>query len=257
MTGRPPCPQTSSSSSLPRQVSNLNLSSSEFLDSSSQEGSQTDAKRILTQVAEWLHQEKAKRSKKKKKKPRRAEKEIAPDEDDDEDDAGQPPEEPTGEDPEPDLSTLEGILAGYMKSSTGGTPRLLPKSSGILSRKGSIAKKFKRNSVAPQSSDTEFFGDEVLVPNVEAGLDNTKTLAYTGGSADADPDTDASDKAKKKDQKHWNTFKQDILRLTHTLRLKGWRRIPIEQGGELDVARLSGTKFADFCKHQIANYRAV
>jgi choline kinase len=234
MTGRPPLPQTSSSSSLPRKASNINLSGSEQLDSSSLDGSQTDAKKILSQVTEWLQQEKAKRSRK-KKKGRTAEKERAPDEDDKE--AERPNEEPEAEDSDFDLSSLEGILAGYIKSASS-TPRLLPKASGLLSRKGSIAKKLKRNSVSVQSSDTEFFGDEVLVPNVEANLDNTKTLAYSGGAAETEGD--GSDKAKKKDQKHWNTFKQEILRLTHTLRLKGWRLIPIEQGGELEVARLSG-----------------
>ena len=95
----------------------------------------------------------------------------------------------------------------------------------------------------PQSSDTEFFGDEVLVPNVEAGLDNSKTLAYAGGSADSD----TSDKNTRKEQKQWRVFKQDIVRLTHTLKLKGWRRIPIDHGGEIDVARLSGTRH----RHQV------
>ena len=243
MTGRPALHQSDSSTSLARQVSGLNAGSTEHVDSSSLDGSQNDAKWVLDQVADWLQQEKAKRSKKTKKKKRRhVEKHIAPDEDDDEDESEQPGEEPTGGDSELDLGSLEGILAGYMKSSTGTTPKILSRKPSLLSRKGSIAKKFKRNSVVPQSSDTEFFGDEVMVPNVEANLDNSKTLAYTGGSDDDTTSDQGNDKAKKKDVKHWKTFKKDILRLTHTLRLKGWRRIPMEQGGELEVSRLSGTK---------------
>jgi choline kinase len=231
-----------SSSSLVQKTSNVNLSSSEGVDTSSLDSSQTDAKRILAQVAEWLHQQKAKKSRKKKKKKRRrhAEKPVGPDEveDDDDDDVDESDSEPTGSRPGSDfnLEALEGILAGYMKSSTGSTPRLLPKSPNLLARRGSIAKKFKRHSLPPQSSDTEFFGEDILVPNVEADLDNTKTLAYTGGAADSE----GGEKLKKKDQKNWNTFKQEILRLTHTLKLKGWRRIPMEYGGELEVSRLSG-----------------
>jgi choline kinase len=242
MTGRPPPSQSNSSTELARKISSLNLSSSEQIDTSSQDSQQTDAKRILTQVAEWLHHEKTKRLKRKTRKKRRhVEKSVAPDEvdndDEDDDDDASAPDRPTG-DSDFDLGSLESILAGYMKTSAGSTPRLLPRSPNILGRKGSLAKKFKPQSLPPQSSDTEFFGDEVLVPNVEADLDNSKTMAYAGGGAD----TDCSEKSRKKDQKHWDTFKQDILRLTHTLRLKGWRRISIDHGGELDVARLSGKR---------------
>ena len=238
MVGRPQLPQMNSSATLVRQLSGVNLSGSEQWDSSA-EGSQNDANKILNQVAEWLQQEQSKRSKKTKKSRRPIDKEIAPDEDDDdEDDVVQPAPEPTGDGSDIDLSSLESILAGYMKGSSGGSSTMPPRSGSVVPRKSSIARKFKRASVAPQSSDTEFFGDEILVPNVEATLDNTKTLSYSGGGAETD--TDSNDKASKKDQKNWNKFKQEILTLTHTLRLKGWRRIPIEKGSELEVARLSG-----------------
>jgi choline kinase len=240
MTGRPPILQSSSTTSLHRQISNVNIGSTDSTDPSTAELPQPDAKKLLAQVAEWLHHEKAKRLKTKKSKSR-SDKQIALDEDEGEDvnESERPSSASRHEDSDLDLSTLEGILAGYMTASAGSTPRLLPKSGGLLSRKGSIiAKKFKRNSAVAQSSDTEFFGEDILVPNVEANLDNSKTLSYTGGAAD--DDTEAGEKAKKKDQKCWDTFKTDILRLTHTLKLKGWRRIPMEQGGELEVSRLSG-----------------
>lgn len=35
-------------------------------------------------------------------------------------------------------------------------------------------------------------------------------------------------------------FGKEIVRLAHTLRLKGWRQVPLEYGGEIDVERLSG-----------------
>ena len=237
MTGRPPAITNDSSSSLVNKISNLQLPSSDNLDGPGGDTSDADAKRILSQVAQWLEQEKYKRSRKGRK--RHEDKQIAPDDDDDEEAVD---DEPTRTDSGPDLRSLESILAGYAKSSAGNTPRLLPKTPSFIARKGSkIAQKFKRNSIVGLSSDTEFFGDEVLVPNVEANLDNTKTLAFTGGDADTDGDNDMNEKAKKKDQQCWDTFKKDILRLTHTLRLKGWRRIPMEKGGELEVARLSGT----------------
>jgi choline kinase len=234
MTGRPALPQDSSSSlPLPRKSSNFNLSSSDFFDSSSIDSSTTDAKRILTQVAEWLNEEKAKASR--KKKPKRRPLERAPT-GDGVDDSAQSESAPERED-SLDLGALESILAGYMKSSERSTPRLLPKSPNLLGRRGSLAKKFKKPSVPPQSSDTEFFGEDILVPNVEADLDNTKTLAYSGGAAEGE----GNEKLKKKDQKHWNTFKRDILRLTHTLKLKGWRRISMDISPEIEVSRLSGT----------------
>ena len=244
MTGRPALHQSDSSNSVAQRVSSLNLSSTENIDPSSLDGSQNDAKWVLNQVADWLQQEKAKRSQRTKQKRRRyAKKELAPDENDEDDESEQAGEDPTRDDTELDLGSLEGILAGYMKSSTGTTPKTLSRKPSLFSRKSSIAAKFKRSSVAPQSSDTEFWGDEVLVPNVEANLDNSKTLAYTGGSDEDSTSDKANDKAKKKDVKHWTTFKKDILRLTHTLRLNGWRRIPMEQGGELEVSRLSGMQF--------------
>ncbi len=33
---------------------------------------------------------------------------------------------------------------------------------------------------------------------------------------------------------------KEIVRLAHTLRLKGWRQISLENGGDIDVERLSG-----------------
>ena len=38
----------------------------------------------------------------------------------------------------------------------------------------------------------------------------------------------------------WATFKYEIVRLTHTLKIKGWRRVPLDHSGEIDAERLSG-----------------
>ncbi|OCT50176.1 putative choline kinase [Cladophialophora carrionii] len=191
-----------------------------------------DLRSVLSQVAEWLQEEKSKRHKGGRHRhghhrdQHLQTPEIQPDETKTYD---------TAPDQEQDfsLAKLESILHGF----TGDASRLLRKTSTAGLRRGSIASKFKQaRSVPAGSSDTEFYGEDILVPNVEAKLDNTKTMAFTGGTTDGD----ATDKAKRKDYDHWVTFKQDILRLTHTLKIKGWRRIPLERAGEVDVARLSG-----------------
>jgi choline kinase len=73
-------------------------------------------------------------------------------------------------------------------------------------------------------------------------LDNSKTLSYSGGSADSSTEnvTLSTSKRAEKEKKAWLAFKSEILRLAHTLRLKGWRRVPLERGGDIEVERLSG-----------------
>lgn len=89
-------------------------------------------------------------------------------------------------------------------------------------------------------SDSDYY-DETGVPSVDAILDNTKTLAYNGGASSenllsgSDQQTRAS-----KEQNHWLTFKAEILRLAHTLRLKGWRRVGMDNCADIEVTRLSG-----------------
>ena len=186
---------------------------------------------------DWLHEEKAKEAKRRHRRSRRAMKTPPA-----------PVAEPRGEafaesrdgkdeDEEISLDKLEKILAGF--SFAKDTSRSVSRraSAAILGR-SSASQKLKRGSMVRMSSDTEYQDGDLLVPNVEAALDNSKTMAFTGGAAD---DDDVSSlKTSSKEQKNWIAFKEDILRLTHTLKLKGWRRIPIERGGDIDVERLSG-----------------
>jgi choline kinase len=75
---------------------------------------------------------------------------------------------------------------------------------------------------------------------VEAYLDNSKTLAYTGGAA-VEEDTDANANVKAaKDREGWMIFKTEIMRIVHTLQLKGWRKVPADLAGDIEVVRLSG-----------------
>ncbi|KEF56287.1 uncharacterized protein A1O9_07868 [Exophiala aquamarina CBS 119918] len=256
MTGRPPLPQANSSASLAQQMSYFSLDNSKPEATDTPAESKTpDLRSLLSQVVDWLQEEKAKQQRRRhatrqhphsqhhhqhqhqQQQHRRTTREQDPQ------GTSTPPQQPqhqraqSTDDTEPAFEKLEDILAGFTASYLQNLPKLTHKSSTSLFRRGSIAKKFtKRGSIVPQSSDTEFFGDDILVPNVEATLDNSKTLSYTGGSADAD----TSDTAKQRDLKHWVTFKQDVIRLTHTLRLKGWRQIPIDRAADIDVGRLSG-----------------
>lgn len=80
---------------------------------------------------------------------------------------------------------------------------------------------------------------EVLPPSCEAILDNTKTLSYYGGSSSTHADASAKP-ASTSDREAWLTFKYEIVRLAHTLKLKGWRQVSMEHSAQIDVERLSG-----------------
>jgi choline kinase len=49
-----------------------------------------------------------------------------------------------------------------------------------------------------------------------------------------------SKRREEKERKAWLVFKNEVIRLTHTLRLKGWRRVPLDSGDTISVERLSG-----------------
>jgi choline kinase len=66
-------------------------------------------------------------------------------------------------------------------------------------------------------------------------------MSYVGGKAAASDDTASiSSRREEKERKAWTVFKNDIIRIAHTLRIKGWRRVPLESGDSIDVERLSG-----------------
>lgn len=92
------------------------------------------------------------------------------------------------------------------------------------------------------SSDTEYQDGDVVVPSCDVVLDNSKTMSYSGGTADSSNETVTltTSKRAEKERKAWLVFKGEIVKLAHTLRLKGWRRVPLENGGDIEVERLSG-----------------
>ena len=107
-------------------------------------------------------------------------------------------------------------------------------------RKLSIRHHLRRKSTAA-SSDTDYADGDVFVPSADVVLDNSKTLKYGHAEhAESTADLQRQARRKEKEKAAWLTFKHEITRLAHTLKLKGWRRVPLEQGGEITVERLSG-----------------
>ncbi|KAG9230492.1 choline kinase-like protein [Amylocarpus encephaloides] len=116
----------------------------------------------------------------------------------------------------------------------------------VVSRRPSVLGRRRGSSrkLGGQSSDTEYQDGDVVVPSCDVVLDNSKTISYPGGGASVEssdsPLPMGTSKRAEKERKYWLEFKSEIVRLAHTLRLKGWRRVPRERGGEIEVQRLSG-----------------
>ncbi|KAI1452208.1 kinase-like protein [Annulohypoxylon moriforme] len=91
------------------------------------------------------------------------------------------------------------------------------------------------------SSDTEYHDGTVVVPTCDAVLDNSKTLGYSGGKpSSADDLATLLSKKAEKERKAWISFKNEIIKLAHTLKFRGWRRVSLDSGESIDVTRLSG-----------------
>ena len=80
---------------------------------------------------------------------------------------------------------------------------------------GSRSRRSSRRLMAP-ASDTEYASDgDALVPGCEVWLRNPEEIG-------------------------WDAFRLEVLKLTHTLRCKGWRRVDLGRSREVGVERLSG-----------------
>ncbi|KAL4795730.1 kinase-like domain-containing protein [Aspergillus venezuelensis] len=130
------------------------------------------------------------------------------------------------------LDSLEKILLHY--ASRHDSRPTSTCSSRRSTRRRPHLKGLRRGSAS--ESDYEL---DPATPGVDAVLDNSRTLSYTGGGAETD-DGDAASVRRAKDREAWVIFKSELLRLTHTLELKGWRKLPMDLAAEIDVERLSG-----------------
>ncbi|PGH02798.1 choline kinase [Blastomyces parvus] len=137
------------------------------------------------------------------------------------------------------LEKLEQILAQYAASGKEGissAPIGRKRSSSSLKRRTAI-RSLRRGSI----SDSDYSDADQPPPSADVVLDNSKTLLYGGGEADNEFGSQSSlNDARAKSREHWLKFKFEIMRLTHTLGFRGWRRIPLEECNNMEVVRLSG-----------------
>ncbi|KAM0713488.1 hypothetical protein Q7P37_010450 [Cladosporium fusiforme] len=221
LSGRPPInPSQSSSASLDV----LPLSEDR---SGSETQAQTHSKHLdhlIDEVSAWVRDEKEKRARRKQKKHAaraRATQESS----------GHRGSESDGSD---DLNKLEDILKRTA------TLEVSQSRKHSLRHKVSLKKLHKRK-LSTASSDTDYVDGDVLVPSCDVVLDNTKTVASAGGASESDGESDQlKPTPSRRDFDAWVSFKFEIVRLTHTLRLKGWRRVPMELSNQITVERLSG-----------------
>lgn len=213
------------------------------------------ANHILTQVAEWLQQEKAKRAVQ-NVRPHHGHAKLShafdatkpltnqPRSGDSKPHGSYPARAPSdASDSGFALEKLEQILSESTTFS--GDGQLTPtedKAGSYFPRQKSIRRgsKLLRKSSTVASSDNENQDNDILVPSAEVVLDNTKTLGYSGGAASSELDVSIPRKSTAKEKEAWVRFKSEIVRLTHTLRIGGWRRISLDRGEGIDVERLSG-----------------
>ncbi|KAK4145784.1 kinase-like domain-containing protein [Dichotomopilus funicola] len=195
--------------------------------------------RLISQVFDWLEREKVKRQNKPHRRPH-LRRRSPPTE-------GPPPSTTTlegfrpradsiqSDSSEVSLDRLQRILDDNMAAlGLNSVPQLLPR----LGRKQRRRSSKSLNKVA--SSDTEWYDGDVVVPSCDAFVDNSKTLAYTGGKAGTDDSASISSRREEKDRQNWVSFKNEVIRVAHTLRLKGWRRVPLDSGENISIERLSG-----------------
>ncbi|OBT93891.1 hypothetical protein VE01_08193 [Pseudogymnoascus verrucosus] len=191
--------------------------------------------KLLSQVSEWLHVQKAKKAARKARKHK-----AHPREDGGRGNENNRSTTARRESQDSCLSTisLEDLQSILEDSKVKSTYRPNPESPVLRPRRPSYSsrKYTSRRYSTNASSDTEYFDGDVIVPSCDVVLDNSKTLTHPSGTTT--PTT--SGRRADKEAAVWVTFKSEILRLAHTLRLKGWRRVPLDSGADLEVERLSG-----------------
>lgn len=209
------------------------------------------SEKLLSQVADWLQREKAKRESRRPRKRhhhlRRRHHKARPQEE-------TVPEEPEQE-VEVSLERTTSIDSASSDVSLDRLQRILDDSMAALGlnnisqlgpkigrrsshRSKKYASRSSFNLTRTASSDTDYVDGDVLVPSCDAILDNTKTLKYSQGGAD--DSMSICSRREEKERQVWLAFKNEIIRLAHTLRLKGWRRVALDSGDDITVERLSG-----------------
>ncbi|KAJ5711898.1 hypothetical protein N7488_006054 [Penicillium malachiteum] len=229
-TARPPITPTSMSPTVNYSTpSSLRLDAMTLDDSVPSIKSDEDPQiGLFHQVYEWLQHEKTRRMTRKARHAEAASSSA---------NGGEDGEERPAEEPHPSGSTfslnkLENILAQFAGPTNVHGLALHHSSKRIPRRR---PKGLRRGS----ASESDYTDVEAQVPNVEAYLDNSKTLAYNFSNT-AENDADDNNTKRSKEREAWTVFKTEIVRLVHTLQLRGWRKMPMEMADEIEVVRLSG-----------------
>ncbi|KAI1806967.1 kinase-like protein [Daldinia bambusicola] len=194
--------------------------------------------KFVAQVSDWIEHERVKKQNRRSRRVHSSKRKCAK-EDTDKTDTQQPSERSRAysidsESSDVSFDRLQKIVDDGMSAlGLHGIPHIGPRP----------GKKPRRRSITIHrtiSSDTEYHDGEILVPSCDAVLDNSKTMGYSGGKSSTDDVSSFSSRREEKERKAWITFKNEIIKLAHTLRLKGWRRVPLDSGETIDVKRLSG-----------------
>ncbi|KAF4977429.1 hypothetical protein FZEAL_6041 [Fusarium zealandicum] len=215
--------------------------------------SQYYSEKLMAQVGDWLEHERNKAAGRRSKKSRRRKSKSPPKGKAVEQSSGKEAEHSQGSDEEQNrrpradsvdsessdvsFDRLQRILEESMAHlGLSSVPNFSPKLTRPRARKTP-----SRTSMRGASSDTEYADGDAIVPSCDAWLDNSKTMSYGGGNASAEDLSSATSNTKaEKERENWSKFKNEILRISHTLRLKGWRRVPLGGGDKISVERLSG-----------------
>ncbi|WYZ39415.1 hypothetical protein EsH8_III_001329 [Colletotrichum jinshuiense] len=203
-----------------------------------------ESQKLLAQLHDWLeHERKKKATRKSKTSPRRRSPQSKSKKAAEPAQEAEPAPRSRSDSIDSDSSDvsfdrLQRIIEGSMASmGISSVPHLSPRLGRRTS--GRLRKSHSRSMLhRTASSDTDYVDGDVVVPTCDAVLDNSKTLSYSGGGKSTD-DLSLGGKADDK-EKAWATFKNEIVRLTHTLKIKGWRRVPLDSGNNVLVQRLSG-----------------
>jgi choline kinase len=194
---------------------------------------------LLKQVSAWIKHERARRTARKTKRKGSIKDEVQ--------DHGSKQEIAESADQPTNVRTRSGSESSQGSVALDQLAHILEKTLSIkpadTKRKYAHVRKLstglKRHSII--STDSDYFESvDQLVPNCEAVLDNSKTMAYTTESPDLEPVTEKSEKKARKEKEAWDIFKFEILRIVHTLKLKGWRKVPMDLSEHMEVQRLSG-----------------
>lgn len=199
-----------------------------------------DPNEILSEVLDWLQHEKAKKSNRKSKRKSKEDgghsrilstlDSLKPSHEDEHRDAAS-----SDSDGSTDLTSLEKILERVgLSEITSGDERT---GSYFPRRSSTKRKNLRKQSI---SSDTDYADGDVVVPSAEVILDNSKTFGSSNRTTESQTNLHNPNKRALREKETWLRFKNEIVRLAHTLKLKGWRQVPLDRGGDIEVERLSG-----------------